>query len=259
MLTWTMTDNLWVDTSQIIPKADCAEWAEAPHVPHPPGTVAGCLQQPWHSMGFLTPRTGILHSNSPNYSLAHQSPFKWTPGSKITLSSVCVAMEAHPKSRNRRNSCTEPGTFKCPSTEHDSHSVHGTNWQLPMYLPVRLWHSATDKLLPMLTNTHTPKKKKKSTATTSSLPFHQSNNKVDCPYQMLAGSRHYINLVKYNYEINKIIKDGLLTLKGIVSLWNISSERNLEMHLLLSCQLLIYSGFSSIFLQRNVKRSVIFF
>lgn len=31
------------------------------------------------------------------------------------------------------------------------------------------------------------------------------------------------------------------------------------MHLLHSCQLLIYSGFSSIFLQRNVKRSVIFF
>lgn len=129
-------------------------------------------------------------------------------------------MEAQPKSRNRRNSCTEPGTFKRPSTEHNSHSVHGTNRQLPMYLAVRLWHSVTDKPLPMLssrTQTHIPQKKKKSTATTSSLPFHQSNDKVDCPYQMLAGSRHYINLVKYNYEINKIIKDGLPTLKGIVS------------------------------------------
>lgn len=52
----------------------------------------------------------------------------------------------------------------------------------------------------------------------SSFPFHQSSDKVDCPYQMLAGSRHYINIVKYNYEIKKIIKDGLLTLKGIVSL-----------------------------------------
>lgn len=115
---------------------------------------------------------------------------------------------------------------------------------------------------PVHTHKHTHPEKKKtqtSTATTSSLPFHQSNDKVDCPYRMLAGSRHYINLVKYNCEINKIIKDGLPTLKGIVTLWNISSERNLEMHLLHSCQLLIYSGFSSIFPQRNVKRSVIFF
>lgn len=73
-------------------------------------------------------------------------------------------MEAQPKSRNRRNSCTEPGTFKRPSTEHNSHSVHGTNWQLPMYLAVRLWHSVTDKPLPMLssrTQTHIPQKKKK--------------------------------------------------------------------------------------------------
>lgn len=153
--------------------------------------------------------------------------------------------------------------FNC--IEHASHSVRGTNWQLPTYLAVKLCHSATDKPLPMLSShTHTPRKEKKikkvlQLQTTSSLPFHQSNDKVDCPYQMLAGSRHYINLVKYNYEINKIIKDGLPTLKGIVSSWNISSERNLEMHLLHSCQLLIYSGFSFIFLQRNVKRSVIFF
>lgn len=105
------------------------------------------------------------------------------------------------------------------------------------------------------TQTHTPR----STATTSSLPFHQSNDKVDCPYLMLAGSRHYINLVIYNYEINKIIKDGLPTLKGIVSLWNISSERNLEMHLLHNCQLPIYSGFSSIFLQKTSKGLLSFF
>lgn len=105
-------------------------------------------------------------------------------------------------------------------TERVSPSVCGINQQLPTYLAVKLRHSVTDKSSPMLTShTYAEKKKEKnSTATTSSLPFHQSSDKVDCPYQMLAGSRHYINLVKYNYEINKIIKDGLPTLKGIVSL-----------------------------------------
>lgn len=111
--------------------------------------------------------------------------------------------------------------------EHASHSVSGINRQLATYLAVKLWHSVTDKSSAMLSS-HTyakkrekekkKKEKKKSTATTSSLPFHQSSDKVDCPYQMLAGSRHYINLVEYNYEINKIIKDGLPTLKGIVRL-----------------------------------------
>lgn len=107
--------------------------------------------------------------------------------------------------------------------EHVSHSASGINRQLPTYLVVKLWHSVTGKFSPVLSSqTYAKKKeknkKKKSTATTSSLPFHHSSDKVDCPYHMLAGSRHYINLVKYNYEINKIIKDGLLTLRGIVSL-----------------------------------------
>lgn len=101
---------------------DFSEWAEAPRVSHPltswhhswvPPLPATAMVQ----HGLLDPKRGILHSNSPNYSLECQSPFKWTPGSKIMLSRVCEAIKAHSKSKNRRNSCTEPGTFKCPSVK----------------------------------------------------------------------------------------------------------------------------------------------
>lgn len=129
MLAWARTDNLWMDPCHTVPKHIlCSHWlcwmSRRPSCPPPPwhhGTTVvgchGCLQQPWWSMGSLTPKRGIVHSSSPNYSLEHQNPFKLTPGIKIMFSSVCVAIKAHSKSTNRRNSCMEPGTCKLPSTE----------------------------------------------------------------------------------------------------------------------------------------------
>lgn len=58
---------------------DFAEWVEAPHVPHCPDTrVAGChccLQHPQHSVGFLTPKRGIVHSSNPKLQLGTPKPF----------------------------------------------------------------------------------------------------------------------------------------------------------------------------------------